>query len=280
MKIKNLNYCREMVKQFNEWALIPSIPREQKQFHSHCIDLAHASQKFILPDGGRLYDDPEYRALDESEPISLPFPLIAIEFTRSKEYTGNNKHIESGYQPRKSLLFARQREDAIAITIIVWAEHVGLWVPYPEIGLPRTNYLDRTQKLNGYVAIKGNRSNEVIPFSDYSDEVGALLCMLNILQCKNVHIDQSEASKTRKAMNAGKKAALPFDSYHILTIDIPVSSGDGHLTGGHRSPREHLRRGHIRHLADSRRIWVNATVVAAGRGAGVVTKDYAIRCSA
>jgi hypothetical protein len=100
--------------------------------------------------------------------------------------------------------------------------------------------------------------------------------MLNALACSNVHIERSEPKKSSKKI----KSALPFDTYHILTIDVPGNSGGGMATGSHRSPREHLRRGHIRRLGDGRRIWVNATVVAAGRGAGVVTKDYAIRCAA
>jgi hypothetical protein len=154
-----------------------------------------------------------------------------------------------------------------------------MWAPYPEVALDRTSYLDRSVKQNGYTAIK-IRSNNIAPVSDYADEVGALLCMLNILQCRNVHIEKTEVGKTRKAMCSGKKGALPFDSYHVLTIDIPGKTGVGVATGGHRSPREHLRRGHIRQLADGRRIWVNATVVAFGRGGGVVTKDYVVRGAA
>jgi hypothetical protein len=285
--MEHLNFCRQMVKQFTAEAAIPSVSQEVKQFKSHCIDLARASQKFILPDGGRLYDDPDYKALDETVPLSLPYPLIAIEFSRSPDYVDAHKHRVAGNtQPTKALLFAREREDAIAITVVVWAGFAGVWAPYPEVAIPRTNYLDRAQRLNGYTAVKlaqnpaANFYGRPIPGSDYMDEVGALLCMLNILQCKNVHVEKSEVSKTRKAMQAGKKGALPFDTYHLLTIDVPGKAGAGAATGGHRSPREHLRRGHIRNLADGRRIWVNATVVAAGRGGGVVSKDYTLRCSA
>ena len=55
---------------------------------------------------------------------------------------------------------------------------------------------------------------------------------------------------------------------------------NGMPSGHHRSPREHLRRGHIRRLADGRRIWVNAAIVGAGKGVGVVSKDYALRHAA
>lgn len=104
-----------------------------------------------------------------------------------------------------------------------------------------------------------------------------MLSFLNALQCVNVHIERSMPKKGNKKI----KAALQFDSYHVLTIDVPGRPADLSGIGGpHRSPREHLRRGHIRRLTDGRRIWVNATVVAAGRGAGIVTKDYALRAAA
>lgn len=294
----NLNYCRQMVKQFTAQASIPSISAENKAYMSHCIDLARASQKFILPDGGRLYDDPEFKALDESEMLCLPFPIIAMEYTRSRDLVNDPLHLKileetvakrgeaqsSIMTIRKALLFARELDDAIVITMVCWYEHYRLWVPYPEVWIPRVGYINRTiRNPTGRVGIyvgHMERAGFHPPLNDYMDEIGALLCMLNVLSCKNVHIEQSHPKKARAAMAAGKKGALQFDSYHVLMIDSPKASDvESGSSGSHRSPREHLRRGHIRRLADGRRIWVNATVVAAGRGAGVVTKDYAVRRS-
>lgn len=97
---------------------------------------------------------------------------------------------------------------------------------------------------------------------------------LNMLACSNVHIEQHAPRKPNK--NA--KNALPFDTYHTLTVDIPKKSGASDPRGGsHAAPREHLRRGHIRRLDDNRRIWVNSCVVSAGRGFGKVEKDYRVR---
>ena len=280
---EHLNYCRQVVKQFSAEVKVPFAPPGVTQFKSHCIDLARASQKFILPDGGMLYDDPAYRALDDSTPLSLPYPTIAIEFTRSPEFVGGRAHQVAGnWQPPKSLLFARERGDDIVVTVVVWLPSANLWVPYPEVCLPRVGYLDRTSGAGGRALVKlapahgGGFRQSPIPGSDYMDEINALLSMLNILQCRNVRVEKSEVSKARKAMHAGKKNALPFDSYHILCLDAPLEADDGAAAGSHRSPREHLRRGHIRRLADGRRIWVNATVVAVGRG-GMVSKDYMMR---
>lgn len=279
--MEHLNYCRQMSKQFAVGVKNPAIRSDVRGFMSHCIDLAKASQKFMLPDGGRIYDDPDFRALDEEVPLSLPYPLIAVEFTRSDEYVSGHKFRHAtNAQPRKSLLFARERDDCIVMTVVVWAENAGMWAPYPEIAIPRTHYIDRNIRSNGYACIRvmQNTADDLdVPLQDYGDECGALLSMLNVLQCNNVHIEQSHPSKLKRMQASGKsKRALPFDSYHILTISAPSEhSGDG-CNGGHRSPREHLRRGHIRRLGDGRKVWVNATVVGAGKGSGVVRKDYRI----
>lgn len=268
--MEHLNYCRQMVKQFSNTIAIPNFPEENRGILSHAIDLAQASQKFLLPEGGRLYDDPEYRALDESEPLRLPYPFIALEYTR-RCHAAN----EEGFKSTKAILFAREMDDAIVLMPVMWVDHMGTWGPAPEAAIPRIGYLDRATVFGGYTAIKIQRADDRIPLSDYADEAGALLCFLNVLQCKNVHLDRSDPKKSGKNI----KAALPFDTYHVLTIDVPGKAGDGASTGGHRTPREHLRRGHIRRLADGRRVWVNATVVSAGHG-GVVTKDYAVRRAA
>lgn len=260
-----------MTKQFANAIAIPSFPANNREVLSHAVDLAQASQKFLLPEGGRLYDDPEYRALDESEPLRLPYPLIALEYSR-RGMAAN----EYGHKSTKAIIFARERDDLIVVMPVAWIDHVGLWGPLPEVAIPRIGYLDRAMVVDGRTAIKIGLVHDGIPLSDYADDVGALLCFLNVLQCKNVHVERSEPKKTGQKI----KTALPFDAYHVLTIDVPGKTGDGAATFGHRSPREHLRRGHIRRLADGRRIWVNATVVAAGSGAGVVTKAYAVRCGA
>jgi len=107
----------------------------------------------------------------------------------------------------------------------------------------------------------------------YNFPIQVLLQFLNALACENVRAERSEPK------SAGRKirAALPFDAYYILTVGAPASSRASAAHGGsHRSPREHIRRGHIRRLPGDRRIWVNAAIVNAGRGAGVVHKDYQV----
>ena len=269
-----------MVKDFTKFLAIPSQPPENKRILSHMIDLARASQKFLLPEGGRLYDDPEYRALDETQPLRLPFPFIALEYHRPRP-----DFMSAGdVWPTKALMFARERDEAIVVSIAIWNDATGCWGPMPEASIPRVGFLDRSVRrvlgpgydgeVKALVPMRIWKADRRIPDSDYAQELGSLLCFLNVLQCGNVHVEKSGGSTVRRSMATRK--ALPFDDYHILTIESPkAAASDGGHGGSHRSPREHLRRGHIRRLEDGRKLWINATVVNAGVG-GKVSKDYRI----
>lgn len=285
--MEHLNYSRQLVKHCMDMLAIPSFDPENRALVSSVVDLHGTSTKFILPDGGRLYDDMELRALDESVPLRLPYSYLCLEYHSNGRDRPMDEPVglvngvpqyeqENFVSAPKHVVYARERGDYIVVTVAFWTRHDGVWRILPECAIPATGYLDRGVSFSGRPAIKAAFKDPRVPLSDYVDELGALLCFLNVLQCSNVHVERSESKKAGKKI----KTALPFDTYHILTIDVPGKAGEGAATGGHRSPREHLRRGHIRRLADGRRIWVNATVVAAGRGAGVVTKDYALRCAA
>jgi hypothetical protein len=101
-----------------------------------------------------------------------------------------------------------------------------------------------------------------------------LLGFLNALACSNVAVERLTSKR------GALKAAKPVDAYHVLVIR-GRHDGNGACNSGaaHRSPREHVRRGHVRRLLDGRRIWVNVCVVARG-APGKVTKDYALRAPA
>lgn len=267
------NYCRNMTKQFSS-SLMDRKFNGHRELLSHAIDLGKISTKFMLPNGGLLYDDPEYRALDENDELHLPFDFIALEYARRlyrNEWDGE-------VQSSKSIIFAREHGEYIAVLPVSYIDSYGIWAPMPEAYIPKIGYFDRGQVIDGRPAIKITMSDSRIFPSDYSDELGVFMCFLNVLNCGNVHIEKSNPKKGSKKV----KAAIPFDTYHVLTIDTHRKAEEESvgMFCSHRSPREHLRRGHIRRLSDGRRIWVNAAIVGSGKGAGVVTKDYAIVAAA
>lgn len=267
--VDHKNFCRSMAKQFMETLgrAFPPVPEITRKVISNAMDLYTASQKFILPEDGRLLDDPAFKALDETRPLNLPFPFIALE------YTNQIKHINQGESPSsKRIVFARDREDGIVMTIVFYADIYHVWVVLPECYIPKVNYLNRKMKdRDGNVAIHMQCVDPSVPKSDLSGELGALIGFLNALQCSNIHIEKSYPKKVNKKV----KSALPFDVYHILTVDLNHKLSDClHLERPHRSPREHLRRGHVRRYPNGISIWINNTVVNAGKGFARVDKDY------
>ena len=105
--------------------------------------------------------------------------------------------------------------------------------------------------------------------------VKTVLQFLNILACSNVSVEHSPAPGGKR-----KEGALPFDSYKYLSVgqvSDGCSGGNGGGGGSHRSPREHLRRGHIRRLGTGKTGWINAMVVGRKEGAGRVYKKYEVK---
>lgn len=268
--MEHLNFCRSLTKQFSALAAVPGLDATDRARMNHALDLAAASQKFLLPDGGLLMDDPELRAIDGAQQLRLPHHFIALEFLHADDETQQE-------ELTKRIVFARERDGFVHLSGAGCQRQDGLWVWMPECAIPMEDFLDRSDPSGrAKVRIRPLAPWEAGP-ETYALYLKVFMCFLNALACSNVRIARSEPRRAGKKV----KAALPFDTYHVLTIDVPGRAGErGGPTGPHRAPREHLRRGHIRRLADGRRIWVNATVVAAGRGAGVVKKDYALRLAA
>lgn len=92
------------------------------------------------------------------------------------------------------------------------------------------------------------------------------------LACKNVHKKEHEPPVKLNEKRIAK-GSLPYDSYYTLEID-GIDRQGAYQGGTGRSPRQHLRRGHIRRLSTCI-VWVNSTVVNPGVP-GKIVKDYAV----
>lgn len=282
--MEHLNYCRQMTKGFQEsFSKLQKISinagfdeeqvKEVRLSMEKAIELSGRSTKFFLPKGGVLLDDSELKALDESKELSLPFEFVAIEF----EANINQFVIELDSMPKfsskKRIIFARHVDENIVCTPVFCAESTGRWATFYDFAIPRAHSLGDSE--NGRRSVTILAKNPAGPDKDsISHDANIVMCFINALACSNVKIERSNPKKSGKV-----KSALPFDTYHVLTVDVGNRGEDTQYagTGTHRSPREHLRRGHIRRLSDGRRIWVNAAVIGAGKGSGVITKDYVIK---
>lgn len=296
MKIDHLNYCRQFQKQATEFLRHPALSQLDRAQLSHAVDLCRASQKFILPDGGRFLDDSDLRALEGNTRLRLPYPFVALEYIAPRElaedlpplgqlFAGAAAGPGLGTSARRRIIFAREGEDGIVISFCVCRDSDGVWAVGETLVVPCTDYLFREQ---GKVFIKVRDESEPGRIEDWEivshdtnrhcDSVSTVLAFVNVLMCSNIRIERSEPQRV-----SGRKikAALPFDTYHLLMVDVDraakSSSGDGAVPVGHRSLREHARRGHIVRPEGRRPYWRNATIVNFGRGGGKVKKDYRLR---
>jgi len=110
---------------------------------------------------------------------------------------------------------------------------------------------------------------------DTSTSVIAVRELCEALSCRNVtHELLGIGGLNKKASKASRKHALPQTEMRILTIEAPIKSSSKVSQGGtHTSPREHLRRGHIRRLP-THNIWIQSTIVNAGVGGKIIKKYH------
>ena len=112
---------------------------------------------------------------------------------------------------------------------------------------------------------------------DIAGEVRAVLELIEALSCSNIKhepIEKIDQKKNEKRIKAGK---LPIYETRVLTIDpIRSASKSFHQDGNsdRNSPRQHLRRGHIRRLPD-KNVWVNSCLVGSAEN-GRLDKSYRI----
>ena len=111
--------------------------------------------------------------------------------------------------------------------------------------------------------------------NDVSAEASALLEMIEALTCSNVGITTAQTANAAVNERRVRSGKLPIYETKVLTIETPKTTRSATTIGcGDRSsPRQHLRRGHIRELGSGKRIWVTSCVVGS---AGFVHKRYRV----
>lgn len=291
--MQHLNYCRQALAQFSNENL-----NINAQFSPLCEEYAawagadnkiankrvvarHMEQtiKFSLPKNGVIIEDKKYKAIKSLGELKLPFDEFILEFETERAQATSGQYLN----PSKVIVIVSKftgHDDTIGIVHVWYIPEAHGWVINPPIVIQTKAYDGSSGGLA--VAAHDVESEALrlfyrLEFFAFGDIMKPVLNFLNAISCRNVHIEKSPAKSTKQGKKV--KTAFPFDDYHFLTVDVPGKAGvrgEG-LGGSHRSPREHLRRGHIRRL-DSGPIWVNACVVNAGIGSKV-GKSYLLRKS-
>lgn len=115
---------------------------------------------------------------------------------------------------------------------------------------------------------------------DAEEEMHSLISLLAVLSCSNVKLQNQPAPEqlNKKRVKNGK---LPFSEYKTVVVDVrPQVYHEGVTRGpgmtGRQSPREHLRRGHIRHLSSGKNVWVQSAMIGSGTK-GKIEKGYVVK---
>ena len=282
--MKPLNYCRHLHSQYTALQNKP-MPDRAVELMARAKEVVNRSVKFILPPNGTLLEDNQLKALGDDR-LNLPYPVIALEFASEQSV-----HIEgSSQESSKHIIFAVDvpGEDWILILVCDYLNADDLWATAGYFGIPIMNYVDRTKGGGGLPLVamadlSGQLDQSPTEIhATYVDDVWRLLSFLNALACSNVRSAALPGPKPIPGRQTKKKPRAG-DVYHVLVVDVAASAkSDGCMTSGdvagdRHSPREHLRRGHIRRLQNGGRIWLNAAVINGKQGFGKVDKDYQLR---
>jgi len=256
-----LNFCRQIKKAYAELSTREYVKKElPKMPLDELLSSLDIAVKFTLPSDGRIIEDPKLKGISDIIELRLPYESIALEF------------VLSGKEIKKIVVYAVEIKSTLMVC--VWAGANDLWAPLGIGVVPKINFMRHNSDGSIEFAFRRIAVTEEKYKKDMDLLTGCaadtLLNFLNALACSNVKAEKLPTRKLSKTLGA-----LPFDEYHVLTIDRPAGTGNGYAGGSHRSPREHLRRGHIRRLPTGSKIWVNAAVINAGAG-GKIRKQYAM----
>jgi len=253
------NYSTHVIEQFHKAGLLSNGSNEPE-----AVKRIKASIKFMLPDDGKILG----LSLDEIEkyaeiyPVDLPYDCVTLEFGDSQETTAV-RNVVTYWKEGGAIWAARVASHKGS----AWQMDTPIYVytKRPEGGLPEQNVFGIDSEVvdehRGYWRLMAGTL------------LGGLIEFNCALICKNTKQEAVETPKRFGDAMAKKRKASLF-TYKVLTIEPYGHAVSPPAGGAHKSPRVHLRRGHIRRLSIGP-VWVNACIVR-GNGIGMVVKDYAV----
>ena len=105
------------------------------------------------------------------------------------------------------------------------------------------------------------------PMTNIYDEVMATVTLIMALSCDNVTLEDhpAPAPLNKKRVRTGKQSFHGYKTLIAITPGRHTTRDNSTTTITGRTVRTHIRRGHIRRLPDSRRIWIEQCIVNKGK---------------
>jgi hypothetical protein len=235
------------------------------------------AQKFIVPDAGQMTDGKPYDNFKES--MRLPFDRVAL--LRDVDI-GAGRIVQQIVVASSAKVAGVPNEDGqhdfVVGACVCVDQAQGAWAPEA----PRCISLNRIGGGIQIFDLPDAQEEEIAMYGQriFSRDGGAygplnglaeLLVMLSLDNVKTSRVAApSFLNKKRE-----RKGKVPLYDYHVLTIDgqdVYDRNGAGESD---RTIRSHFRRGHIRRIDESRRVWVRQAYVH-GRSDGFLDKDYRV----
>ncbi len=255
------------------------------------IEYIRGGIHFAAPDGGKIMDD-NLKGL-VGLPARLPFPTITLEYFDPSDKTANLVIAkELSHEAADVYMHPDMNKYESYILVFNATKYLEKWYLNPlclflpsQWDIMKNEGFDDTpiSGSEAFVAFttvlldwfydKANEKYIESMEADLSYSVKVLMEVLEALSCSNVSteiINEHECKKNAKRVLQGK---LPIYETRILSVNTSKKKGvsSGFMTG-RTSPREHLRRGHIRRL-ESKNVWVQSCVVG-NVGKGKIEKTY------
>lgn len=270
--MQRTNYCAEAMDDFREKISRFSDDADFVGYMKYLSDRIDNSIKFRLPLNGHLLSIGQGGETIESIikqyvlKYRLPFENIALEFLASN----GNKYI----------LLASENyingEFALVADVIMKTSEKGYGgIPFGYLcneDTSKTGLCPRNNKaLDMLNSDKGLLQYQLDVLSGY---FSYLIMFLAATQCNNAITSEDDYPDIKLNNSRQKKGKTPFYQYKVLTIGGNTLLGASNSGSKHNSPRMHLRRGHIRRLAD-KNVWVNSAVIGNKKN-GILEKEYRI----
>lgn len=273
-----------------------------------------SSVHFVLPDNAKIFDDNKKGIKDVEirlpyPEITIEYFIDETDFDRATQiYSPKRLIYACMFDPSKRNLILPKEEyrptwDGEFILIYSISEMEGHWLP-GGLGWLMPARWDDISSVPNLLDLRQNKTN--VSFSgrpvvlsqgacrsvrehygpeaatkgmlnDITTEVSAVLELCEALTCSNVTtaIHQRCSMKNEKRAGCNK---LPIYETKVLVLNTDSKqsklASDNQILSGKASPRQHLRRGHIRRLQTSN-IWVNSCVVGDAAN-GLIEKQYRV----
>lgn len=254
------------------------------------VNDAIRAQHFYLPENCDLVGDPDHTYSMKGLPVRLPFKIITTSVTVSGvdfvTVAQESTRLLDGYSKSCRVIECRSaiRTDRY-------------WSVNPILGIINTESASRGDAesislapfLRDALDLPDGIIKSLIPCVQAS--ASQVFNLLAALACENVVFESegvSDPAKAARSLSKNREPKYATKTLKILTpvprvvkigTDLVANESDESVLEDDEycraSPKQHLRRGHIRTLPSGKRIWVNECVVSDSAN-GILTKRYAI----